>query len=509
MLLPLLVDNFAGGGGASCGIKMATGRDVDIAVNHDGSALVMHEANHPGTLHLCEDVFNVNPAEVTNGRKVGLGWFSPSCTHFSRAKGSVPLDSKIRGLATVAVDWARYSDMHLLVLENVDEFRTWGPLRKDGKPDKRSIGKYFNKMINDLRQLGYRVEWKSLKGCDYGAPTSRKRLFMIGRKHNKPIYWPEPTHFPPITAARIGLPAYKTAASCIDWSIPCPSIFDRKKPLVPNTMKRIAKGLWKFIINCENPYIVPEHLALPFLTEHANGSSQRVMSVEDPLRTQCAQVKGGHFALVSAFIAKHYGGPNGNQTPGSSLEVPLHSITAVDHNSVVAATLMRQFGTSSGYDIEKPMPTIMSNGAGGKTGVIAATLTRDFGQSDSTSLHEPMPTVMPGGGGKTNLVEAFLVKYYGSDVGADLNNPLPTITTRDRMGLVTVNREQYVIVDIGMRMLQPHELFKAQGFPADYILNPIMPNGKPMTKGDQVKMVGNSVCPPLAAAIVKANYTGG
>ncbi len=446
MSVKLVIDNFAGGGGASCGMKMAIGRDVDIAINHYGPALVMHQANHPKTIHINEDVFMVNIDKHIKGKKVGLCWFSPSCTHFSVAKGDVPLSSEIRGSANIVLDWAAIAEPEVIVLENVKEFRKWGPLTKKKKPNKRKIGHYFNKFVKTLRSLGYIVDYNLLSAHHYGTPTTRKRLFLVARRDGINPVWPKRTH------ARDGSDLIKTlnlkpyipAHKCIDWNIPGKSIFNRKKPLVDATMKRIFKGIKKFVIDDPNPFIAPVKF----------------------------NPSGDNSKLVAAFIAKHYGGPNGSQSPGSSLNNPLSTVTAVDHNALVAATMVRHFGTSGGAD-----------------------------------LSNPMPTVMPGGCGKTSLAEAFLIKYYGTGGGANLDSPMPTVTTRDRMGLVTIYGVDYKIIDIKMRMLTPRELFNANGFPSTYVIDPIMLNGKPMTRTDQVKMVGNSVCPPLAKAVVEANYT--
>jgi DNA (cytosine-5)-methyltransferase 1 len=354
------------------------------------------------------------------------------------------LSSKIRGLATIALDWAKIAKPKMIFLENVKEFRKWGPLTKKNKPNKRLSGTYFTNFIATLMDMGYEVDFKTLAAHHYGVPTTRERLFLIARRDGRAPRWPSPTHGPEGSVCRLGLPLkpFVPASTCIDWTLPTQSIFGRKKDLAEATMKRIFKGLKKFVLECDSPFIAP-------VSFECDGNEKK----------------------VAAFIAKHYGGPNGNQSPGSSLNNPLGTKTAVDHNALVVATMVRHFGTGGG-----------------------------------ASLRKPMPTVMPGGCGKTSLVEAFLIKYYGTGGGADLNAPMPTITTKDRLGLVTVYGTRYKIVDIRMRMLSPKELFKANGFPSDYIINPIMPNGKPMTKTDQVKMVGNSVCPPLAKAIVRKNY---
>lgn len=450
----LIVDNFAGGGGASMGLEQAFQRPVDIAINHNEQAISMHQVNHPDTEHYCESVWDVDPIKATHGLPVEWAHFSPDCTHHSKARGGKPKKKEIRGLAWIVIKWAILKRPEKISLENVEEFRTWGPLDAEGQPIKERAGETFEAFcmmlttginpehpaVAELREflpagfditptingLGYSVDFKELRACDYGAPTTRKRFFMVARADGQAINWPEPTHGP-------GLTPYRTAAECIDWSIPAPSIFERKRPLAENTLRRIARGLQKYVIEAERPFVANE--AAPFITEHANASSQRNMPADEPLRTICAQVKGGHFALVTAFMVKHYGG---NYTgAGIDMRQPLDTITTVDHHAVCVA---------------------------------------------------------------------WLLKYYGTNIGTDLNAPMQTITTRDRFGLVTcqIDGETYQIVDIGMRMLEPHELYKAQGFPDGYIHSHDHA-GKPFTKTAQVRMVGNSVPPCLIEAIAKAN----
>jgi len=453
----LVIDNFAGGGGASTGIEQAIGRSVDVAINHNDEALAMHAVNHPNTIHLCESVWDVDPSEVTKGQSVGLVWLSPDCKHFSKAKGKKPVEKKIRGLAWVGVRWAAKVAPRIIMLENVEEFVTWGPLvkNKDGDlfPCPKRKGREFKSFCNALRYLGYKVEYRELRACNYGSPTIRKRFFLIARRDGLPIVWPEPTHGDPKSADVISgkLLPWKTAADCIDWSIPCPSIFERKRPLAEKTMQRIAKGIKRYVIDSDNPFVVPNaKIVAPFVTEHANASSQRNMPLDEPLRTQCAQVKGGHFGLVTAFLAKHYTGVVGTEVDG-----PIHTITSQDHHSLVTSNLVK---TSDG-------------------------------------LH-----------GNSEKVRAFLIKYYGTGEGQAANDPLHTITTKDRYGIVTIKGEDYSIVDIGMRMMQPRELFLAQGFPEDYIIGNDASQGLKLTKTSQVRLCGNSVCPDLAKALVQANY---
>lgn len=452
----LIIDNFAGGGGASTGIEDALGRPVDIAVNHDPLAISMHTVNHPGTKHYLDNVWQVDPREVTQGQPVTLAWFSPDCTHHSKARGGKPVSPRVRGLAWVALKWAGLVRPRVIMLENVEEFEQWGSLTRSRRPCPNRKGMIFGKFISQLRDLGYQVEWQQLRACDYGAPTIRKRLFLIARCDGQPIVWPEPTHGP-------GLKPYRTAAEIIDWSIPCPSIFDRKRPLAEKTLARIAKGIKRFVIDNPEPYIV--EASAPFLTEHANGSTQRVFSAEEPLRTQVAGIKGGHFALVTAFIAKHYGG-----MVGVGIDTPLPTVTTRGtQNQIVTSHLLKLRGTcKDGQPVTDPLPTITAGG---------------------THLGE---------------VRAFLLKYYGTNIGHPLDQPIQTITSKHRFGLVTVQGQDYQIVDIGMRMLKPHELYAAQGFPPDYIIDRDA-QGKRITSTAQVAKCGNSVPPPVVTALVKAN----
>ncbi|AYF32322.1 DNA (cytosine-5-)-methyltransferase [Vreelandella alkaliphila] len=500
----LVVDNFAGGGGASEGIEQALGRSVDLAINHDTTAIAVHTANHPGSEHSVADVWDIDPEQATNGMPVGLAWFSPDCRHHSKAKGGRPVSKSVRGLAWVAARWAAKVKPRVIVLENVEEFLDWGPLIKgsDGKlrPCPARKGQTFRGFVRTLRRHGYQVDWQILRACDYGAPTIRKRLFLIARRDGLPIVWPKPTHADPKAPAvqRGKLQPWRTAAECIDWSLPCPSIFDRKKPLATATLNRIAKGVMRYVVNHQQPFIVKLNhtasyytpfrgqsllqplqtittapgyaLVTPFITECANASSQRNMAADEPLRTQCAQVKGGHFAVVSAFLAKHYTG-----VVGADLRDPLPTVTTTDHNALVSAFMINMKGSQrSAKDAREPLTTI------------CASTTHAY------------------------LTAAFLAPYYGSgsgETGRDLRQPAPTVTTKDRFQLVTVmiDGEQYAIVDIGMRMLQPHELAMAQGFPASYQFAHI--DGTPLAKHKQVRLIGNSVCPPLARAIVDANFT--
>lgn len=494
----LIVDNFAGGGGASLGIELALGRSPDIAVNHNAEAVAMHAANHPHTRHYCEDVWDVDPREATGGRPVGLAWFSPDCKHFSKAKGGKPVDKKIRGLAWVAIRWAAAVRPRIIVLENVEEFQTWGPLLENGRPCPARKGFTFRRWWQRLEGLGYRIEMKELRACDYGAPTIRKRLFIIARCDGLPIQWPTPTHGP-------GLLPYRVAAECIDWSIPCPSIFARKKPLAPATLRRIARGVVKYVIKATAPFIIkhrtgsvgsaidePVHtitagsyvkrgagaghamgLVVPyFVPRHGerDGQEPRTRSVEQPMPTVTGTANGA--SLVAAFLAKHYGG---HESPGCDARGPLSTITTQDHHHIVAGHLLNMKGA------DRRM----------------------------RGIDEPVPTVCAGGN-HAALVAALMAPYYGQGsgtTGRKLDEPAPTVTTKDRLQLVTVaiDGETYVLTDIGMRMLQPRELYRAQGFPDSYIIDPVV-GGKRLSKEAQVRMCGNSVVPHVARAIVAANY---
>jgi DNA (cytosine-5)-methyltransferase 1 len=490
----IIVDNFAGGGGASTGIEMATGLSVDIAINHDPAAIGMHKANHPDTEHYCESVWDVDPVKAVKGRKVGLAWFSPDCKHFSKAKGGKPVEKKIRGLAWIAVKWAIAVKPRVIMLENVEEFKTWGPLKDNGYPDENQKGMTFQSFIKALESLGYKVEFKELRACNYGAPTIRKRFFMIARCDGKPIVWPKPTHGNPnnleVQAGK--LKPWRTASEIIDWNISTPSIFNRNKPLSDNTLRRIARGIQRFVIDNPKPFIVrigqtgfggdrlqygidkplttittkAEHcLVNPVLIQMGYGDSEgkRVLDLKKPLGTITAG--GNKFAIATAFIAKNYGGNyNG---PGTNMVEPLGTVTTKDHNALVTAFVAQHFGTSTGHGLEKPLNTV-------------------------TAVN------------KASLVTAFLTKYYGSDIGQDVNEPLHTVTTKDRFGLVTVHGQDYQIVDIGMRMLQPHELFAAQGFPSNYIIDRAF-DGKVYSKSKQIARCGNAVPPPFAESLVRAN----
>lgn len=584
----IVVDLFAGGGGASEGLKQALGADPALAYNHDELAIGMHAANHPLTQHHREDIWHADPRVDVAGRPIGWFHASPDCTHFSQAKGGQPRSRKTRALSWVVLKWigmlmradvlnGTNTAPRIFSMENVWQILTWGPLvakrcketgrviKMDGAvaargervpvenqqlvPDKRHSGRTWRQFVAALRALGYVVEWKRLVASDYGAGTSRERLFLLGRRDGAPIVWPVPTHGPGLSQ----LPRV-TAADCLDFSIPCPSIFTRPRPLADATMRRIAKGVMRHVINSADPFIVPNGYAgasvhcdsgeyrgsiWPFIAEHANASNQRTMAADEPLRTVCAGVKGGHFSVVAPHLVKFRGNSLG--TPASE---PVPTITAgagaarpdgAAHALGVAASCLVQMGHGEGKspgkrfshginDIKGPLGTIVASGGG--QGLMTAFLEQangGFYQGAGNDARDPVSTITASGSQQQLVtaelaelspeqetgalrVAAFLVKYYGSGIAVDLHDPLDTITTKDRLGLVMVMVKDtpYVIVDIGLRMLKPHELFRAQGFPRDYIIDRTA-NGTPLSVSAAVRMVGNSVSPPPIAALARAN----
>lgn len=565
-LLPIAseitVDLFAGGGGASTGLEQALGRHVDIAVNHDPEAIALHTINHPQTEHYVSDVFEINPHVVTRGRPVGLLWASPDCKHFSKAKGGKPVSKRIRGLAWVVVKWAKAVRPRVIILENVEEFQTWGPLTEDGMPCPERKGQTFQLWKEQLRTLGYRLEYKELRACDYGAPTIRKRFFMVARCDGLPIVWPQQTHF---AKPAKGLQAWRPASDIIDWSIPCPSIFERKRPLADATCRRIAKGVMRYVVESANPFIVTNTtghpgagideplrtvttgghhaLVVPTLIQtgygERSGQEPRVPGLDKPLGTVVASQKhalvtalmaatsgpsysqkprpadtplntittDSRASIVTAFLAKHYTG-----VVGSDLQDPIGTVTSVDHHSLITANLIHMGhgeGKAGGKrfshgirDVEQPLNTVTASGC--PAGLVTSHLVKLRKNCIGQDVRAPIDTITTGG--HFGEVRAFLLKYYGTDQDPKLGEPLHTVTTKHRFGLVTVHGVDYQIVDIGLRMLTPRELYRAQGFPDSYIIDQ-KPDGSPLTKTAQVRMCGNSVCPPLAHALVRANYS--
>lgn len=447
----IIVDNFAGGGGASTGIELATGRIVDIAINHDPDAVLMHKTNHPYTKHYCESVWEVDPVEICGGRPVGLMWLSPDCKHFSRAKGGKPVSKNVRGLAWIAVKWAATVKPRVIILENVPEFVTWGPLDKRNRPDERQKGRTFNSFVNALKRHGYEVDWKEIKCCDLGAPTIRKRFVLVARCDGRPIVFPKATHGE-------GLKPYRTAAECIDWSIPCKSIFERKKPLVENTLRRIARGLDKFTIKSDKPFIV---------TCNHGGESFRGQDLDKPINTITQKCTDG---VVVPHISKYYGG-----IVGAGIDTPLPTITQVDHNALVESHLCV---------LRKNM--------------------------DCKSMTEPLSTITTSAGHFAKI-DTKIIKYTGgqelyhwTEVRELLNKYCGYSLADNELLLLVINGEYCFIADIGMRMLEPRELYNAQGFPEDYIID-IDYKGNQYPRSKQVARCGNSVPPPLAEAMVRAN----
>lgn len=515
----LIVDNFAGGGGASTGIELATGRPVNIAINHDPDAILMHKTNHPYTKHYCESVWDVNPTEVCGGQPVGLMWLSPDCKHFSRAKGGKPVSKNVRGLAWIALRWAATVRPRVIILENVPEFVTWGRLGKDGKPDKRYTGETFRSFVYQLRQQGYEVQWKELKACDYGAPTIRKRFFLIARCDGKPIVFPKPTH-----GTGEGLLPYRTAAECIDWSIPCKSIFERDKPLAENTLRRIARGLDKFTIKADKPFIM------------VNNSQNRPKGLNEPLPTVTT---GKRNFLCTPSVQKYFSG-----IVGSKISDPLGTVTAVDHNALMAPYLTQYHSEQSpsevrGQRLDNPILTVdMSNryvltsahimkyykgdhssGADQLLHTITVKERNALVEShlcvlrrnqDCKPLSEPLPTECTSGGHFAEI-RTKIVKYaqgtnlsHWEQVRELLNKYCGYSMADDEVMLLEIDGEQYFIADIGMRMLEPRELYNAQGFPADYIIDRDY-KGNSYARTKKIARCGNAVPPPFAEALVRAN----
>lgn len=463
----LIVDNFAGGGGASTGIEIATGVSVDIAINHDPAAIAMHKANHPYTKHYCESVWDVNPIEACKGRPVALAWFSPDCKHFSKAKGGKPKDKNIRGLAWVALRWAGLVRPRIIMLENVEEFKTWGPLNRNHRPIKSKQGVTFRKFISQLEDLGYHVEFKELVAADFGAPTMRKRFFLVARCDGKSIVWPEPTHAPADSEeVKAGLlKPYLGAYTQLDFNLPAPSIFDTAeeikekygiravRPLAPKTMERIARGIKKFVIDNAEPFIIQ--------CKYDNEAK----SVEEPLGT--ITTVGSHL-LVSPTLIQYHSETSKDEVRGQKLDEPIMTVDGSNRYGLVTSFLSKFYKTGTGQDCREPLHTVTTSAG-------------HFGE-----------------------VRAFLIKYYGQGTGQNIKEPLDTITANDRFGLVTIQGVDYQIVDIGLRMLEPKELYGCQGVPADYIIDRDC-YGNSIPRTEQVHKCGNMVCPPISAALVRAN----
>lgn len=536
----LIVDNFAGGGGASTGIEMATGYSVDIAINHDPEAIKMHKANHPNTKHYCENVWSVDPVKACNGHPVGLAWFSPDCKHFSKAKGGKPKDKNIRGLAWVACRWAGLVRPRVIMLENVEEFKTWGPLNRGHHPIKAKQGKTFEKFVQQLNDLGYTVEFKELIAADYGAPTMRKRFFLIARCDGKPIVWPEPTHAPAGSeAVKAGLlKPYVGAYTQLDFSLPCPSIFDTSeeirekygiravRPLAPKTMERIARGLKKFVLDNPEPFIIqcnhggerrPNDIREPIPTitgKHGYGivepymvqigqtgfTKDRSKDVREPLTTI---VSKNEHCLISPTLIQYHSETSKDGVRGQTIEDPIMTVDSSNRYGLVTSFLHKYYDggyKGAGETVENPLPTVT---AWDHNSVVTANLIQMNNHCDGKDIRQPLPTITAGDG-HFGEVRAFLIKYYGQGTGQDIEQPLDTVTARDRFGLVTIEGVDYQIVDIGLRMLEPRELYGCQGFPDDYIIDHDY-TGKTYPRSEQVRRCGNAVCPPIPAALVRAN----
>lgn len=495
----MVVDLFAGGGGASTGIEAALGRPVDIAINHDPIALAVHARNHPKTVHFVESVWRASPQKIVGRRRVDLLWASPDCTHFSNAKGDVPKKQHIRSLAWVVVKWAQQVRPSVIMLENVREFRGWGPLGRNGKPIKARMGETFDKWCTSLERLGYSVDWRVLDASEYGAPTRRRRLFVVARADGKPIAWPEPTHGE-------GLLPLHTAAECIDFGLEVQSIFGRKKPLAEKTHWRIAQGVFKYVLDNPEPFIIK--------VNHGRREA-RVESLGKPLSTVTAK-RRGHAMVAATLVQTGYGERKGQRPRVPGLGKPLGTVVGCGQkHALVGAWMVRHFGDPRrkrgggrvvGKSMREPVPTVTGRDHHSYAAVALAKFRGTRGQKASASVLEPLPTISSGGkrgGVHVAEVRAFLTTYYGNDGtgGQDLRDPTRTLTSRHRLGLVTVHGVDYQIVDIGMRMLEPHELLRAQfgKYARGYDLS------LAHTKAKQVHLVGNSVPPELVEALVVAN----
>ena len=531
----IIVDNFAGGGGASTGMELATGRIVKIAINHDPDAILMHKTNHPHTKHLQASVWDVDPVKECEGCPVGLAWFSPDCKHFSKAKGAALVDRNIRGLAWIVLRWAGTVRPRVIILENVEEFQTWGPVRR-GKPVKKKAGQTFQRWKKQLSDLGYTIEHRELVAADYGAPTTRKRFVLVARCDGRPVVWPERTHD---KDGADGLPKWRAAAEVIDWTQPCYSIFATKediksrygvnavRPLADNTMRRVIRGVDKFVIRAETPYIVPwtvtntcnsvgsqvtapvhtvttagnQLLLSPALIQYHTEQSENVrgQSVTETLRTVDAS---NRYGLVSACLSKFYGG-----VIGTEVQAPMPTVTAIDHNALIAANLVEYFSTGRPISVEEPMHTVTSHDRE------ALTLTHicEFkGQDIGQDQRKPLRTITASAGEFAEIRTEVRTYEPGADMGrwpevrALLNRFCDYDLKENEVLTLDVGGTAYFVADIGLRMLTPRELYNAMGFPPDYIIDRDY-TGRAYGKSKQVARCGNAVCPPMAEAVVRAN----
>lgn len=546
----LIIDLFAGGGGASVGIEMALGKQVDIAINHDPNAILMHETNHPRTKHYCENIWDVNPKEVVNGREVGLMWASPDCTHFSKAKGGKPKDKNIRSLPWVIVRWAKEVRPDVICAENVEEIQTWGPLDKDGYPIKDKKGNDFIRFITSLRNLGYVVEWKELIAADYGASTTRKRWYMIARCDGNKINWPTRTHAKRGTSdvEVLKLKQWNSVADCLDLNDTGKSIFDRKKPLADNTLKRIARGLKKFVVDDPNPFILvnntghpggsikdPLHtittgnhhyLISPYIVPigygERNGQTPRVNDIKSPLGTVVSTNK--HY-LVTPYIMQ-IGHTGFSKDRNKSIKDPLTTVVSKNEHCLISSYLIQYHSEQSlnevrGNKVDEPIMTIDSSPRYGLVMAFIHKYYDGYYTGAGSSLNDPISTITSIDHNslcmvqleeskaqeiisKCEKVSQFIIEYYGQGTTASINDPLHTIVSKDRFALITIHGVEYVIVDISLRMLKPSELFKASSFPEDYIIDRDY-TGKPYPTKEQVARCGNAVVPIMAKVLVESN----
>lgn len=612
----LIVDSFAGGGGASTGIELATRRPVDIAINHDPDAILMHKTNHPRTEHIQASVWDVDPVEVCAGRPVGLLWASPDCKHFSKAKGGKPVDKNIRGLAWIVLRWAGTVRPRVIILENVEEFQTWGPVRR-GRPVKSKAGQTFHKWLSQLQALGYAVEWRELVAADYGAPTTRKRFFLVARCDGAPIVWPEPTHAP--AGSRDVLEGrkkpWRSAAEIIDWSLPCPSIFDTReqirekyglsaqRPLRPNTMRRVIRGVDKFAIKNPEPFLVVvnhagdfrgQDAAAPLQTvtaKHGHGVASPVMApltmhnnenatgtgITEPVNTITSSGAGGHQMVITptlAAIGQTGGGERGRKITepthtqvskaeecmvapaliqyhteqtervrGQGVADPLMTIDASNRYGLAAASPVKYYGSDQhGQNIGDPLHTVTAKD---REAVLAANMAKFYGgnySGEGSKMSDPLHTVTAVD--HNALTATHMVKMKGTNLGGPMSEPVQTITAGgghfgvvttvvaraepgaelghwpkirgllnihcgyaladDEVLLLELGGAWYFIADIGLRMLIPRELYRANGFPDDYIMERDY-TGREYPKFKQTARCGNAVPPPFAEALVRAN----
>lgn len=576
LLDEIIVDNFAGGGGASTGIELATGRPVTIAINHDPDAILMHKTNHPYTEHYQASVWDVDPWEVSNGRPVGLAWFSPDCKHFSKAKGGKPVDKNIRGLAWIVLRWAGTVRPRVIILENVEEFQTWGPVRK-GKPVKKLTGQTFRKWLAQLRDLGYDVEWRELVAADYGAPTTRKRFFLVARCDGCPIVWPTPTHAP-VDGREVkeGLrKPWRSAAEIIDWSLPTPSIFDTKesirekynltaqRPLRPNTLARVARGVDKFVIKTAAPFLVvvnhsgefrgqdPKEPLQTVTSKHGYGVASPMLApwtvtnttnstghpASEPVDTARTGGGGGQMFLSASLVQYHT--EQGERVRGQGLDAPLLTVDASNRYGLSAVCLEKYYGRATGQSAGEPLHTITAKD---REGVVTASLSKFYGGVVGTEMSQPLPTVTSIDHNAVQM--AHMIKLKGTNLGGPVSEPVQTITAGGgHFGVVTtvvaraepgaelghwpeirdllntycgyhlgpedvilfeIDGAAYFLADIGLRMLTPRELYMANGFPADYKIERDY-TGTVYPKTKQVARCGNAVPPPFATALVRAN----